>query len=388
MRDVPSERQSLRQPYVHGGASNGACVSPDTYSGGNYMRIVPLSGITERTVTTNRTTTRVLSSGSGRVPVVFLHDSPASATFWEETMLALPAGYRAIAPDLRGHGLADPDSKISAVNGLSDVAADIIALMEEEGIGWFVAVGHGWGGSVAWRVMADYADRLRGVGVGNPYSPWGVGRGDGLEGKPVHPDFAGSGAALVKAALVEAITERQSANGDIASLPALQHFFTKPPRRERIDALLASIYSVQLGQFYFPGDRIPSIMWPRFAPGVWGPFNALSPMFAPPVSRLYGIKPKPPVLWIRGAADPVVSDESVLDPAVMGKRGELADWPGEDAYPPQPMVSQTRAVLDRYAEAGGAYSEVVIEDAGHTPFIETPEAFNRALHEFLSTVRR
>jgi len=94
------------------------------------------------------------------------------------------------------------------------------------------------------------------------------------------------------------------------------------------------------------------------------------------------------VLWIRGAADPVVSDESVLDPAVMGKRGELADWPGEDAYPPQPMVSQTRAVLDRYAEAGGAYSEVVIEDAGHTPFIETPEAFNRALHEFLSTVRR
>jgi Predicted hydrolases or acyltransferases (alpha/beta hydrolase superfamily) len=110
------------------------------------MRIVPLSGITERTVTTNRTTTRVLSSGSGRVPVVFLHDSPASATFWEETMLALPAGYRAIAPDLRGHGLADPDSKISAVNGLSDVAADIIALMEEEGIGWFVAVGHGWGG--------------------------------------------------------------------------------------------------------------------------------------------------------------------------------------------------------------------------------------------------
>jgi pimeloyl-ACP methyl ester carboxylesterase len=48
------------------------------------------------------------------------------------------------------------------------------------------------------------------------------------------------------------------------------------------------------------------------------------------------------------------------------------------------MLSQTRAVLEKYAAAGGAYREVVIQDAGHVPFIEKPEEFNAALHAHLT----
>jgi len=40
------------------------------------------------------------------------------------------------------------------------------------------------------------------------------------------------------------------------------------------------------------------------------------------------------------------------------------------------MLGQTRAVLEKYAAAGGSYKEVVIEDAGHVPSIEKPEEFN------------
>jgi pimeloyl-ACP methyl ester carboxylesterase len=63
--------------------------------------------------------------------------------------------------------------------------------------------------------------------------------------------------------------------------------------------------------------------------------------------------------------------------------GLIPGWPGQEVYPPQPMLGQTRAVLEKYAAAGGAYKEVVIEDAGHAPFLEKLEAFNRAFHAHL-----
>jgi pimeloyl-ACP methyl ester carboxylesterase len=44
------------------------------------------------------------------------------------------------------------------------------------------------------------------------------------------------------------------------------------------------------------------------------------------------------------------------------------------------MLGQIRDVLEKYAAAGGSYKEVVIEDAGHAPFIEKPEEFNAVLH--------
>jgi pimeloyl-ACP methyl ester carboxylesterase len=51
--------------------------------------------------------------------------------------------------------------------------------------------------------------------------------------------------------------------------------------------------------------------------------------------------------------------------------------------PPQPMVTQTRAVLDHYAEAGGSCTEVVIAGAGHSPHLEAHEEFATALHKGL-----
>ena len=63
------------------------------------MTIPTLAGINARTISTARITTRVLFAGDeSGTPVIFLHGNLTSATFWEETMLAMPAGlskYRA-----------------------------------------------------------------------------------------------------------------------------------------------------------------------------------------------------------------------------------------------------------------------------------------------------
>jgi len=61
-------------------------------------------------------------------------------------------------------------------------------------------------------------------------------------------------------------------------------------------------------------------------------------------------------------------------------------WPGDDVYPPQPMVSQIRAVLDRYADQGGSVRTEIIEGAGHGPHFDSAERWNRVFFGFLDEV--
>jgi pimeloyl-ACP methyl ester carboxylesterase len=49
-------------------------------------------------------------------------------------------------------------------------------------------------------------------------------------------------------------------------------------------------------------------------------------------------------------------------------------------------LSSSTSFLERYAAAGGSFKEVVIEEAGHVPFIEKPEEFNQAFHAHLKGV--
>ncbi|NJL56042.1 hypothetical protein HC928_13305 [bacterium] len=122
---------------------------------------------------------------------------------------------------------------------------------------------------------------------------------------------------------------------------------------DREDALIAAMNSTHLGEDAYPGDAVDSPNWPGKAPGMMGVNNALSPKYAGDVSELTRITPKPPVLWVRGAEDRVVADMSASDPGTLGQMGLIPGWPGAEIYPPQPMIAQTRSVLEAYAANGG-----------------------------------
>lgn len=344
-----------------------------------------MDGITAQSITTSRITTRLLLSGaSDGEPVVFVHGNVCSATFWEETMLALPDGYRGIAYDQRGYGEADVSQKIDATRGMGDLADDLQALFAELGIEQAHLVGHSAGGSVLWRFMMDYPSLCKTVTLVNPGSPYGFGGTQGLDGQPNADDFAGTGGGTVNPDFPGLLAKQEM--GDAQGTPrwTMNSFYWKPPfKSDREDALALSMCTTHVGTEDYPGDLVPSANWPNVAPGQFGMVNALSPKYLKSVENLYAIDPKPPILWIRGSHDQIVSDSSFFDLANLGKLGLVPGWPGDAVAPPQPMVSQTRAVLEKYAEAGASFKEVVIEDTGHTPYLENPTEFNTALHGFI-----
>ncbi len=348
------------------------------------MRTPHLDGIHCARVATSRLTFHVLSAGPpDGEPVVFLHGNVSSATFWEETMGDLPPGLRAIAPDLRGYGESER-GPVDATRGLRDFSDDLHALVEALGLGRFHLVGHSMGGGIAMQYAIDHADRILSLTLVDPLSPYGFGGTKDVEGTPCWADYAGSGGGTASPEFVRRLAAGdRGAESDFSPRRVLRAFYGKPPfLHPREDALVEAMLLTAVGEENYPGDFQASPNWPGVAPGTRGVNNAMSPKYCN-LSALAGISPKPPILWIRGAEDTIVSDASLFDFGYLGMQGVIPGWPGEAIYPPQPMVSQTRAVLERYRAAGGRYQEEVIPDAGHTPYLERPKVFREIFHAFL-----
>jgi len=343
-----------------------------------------LPGIISRSVQSDRINTHILSHGPPAcVDVVFIHGNGASAGFWDETMLAMPDGFHAVAPDLRGHGNTDPLS-VDATLGLDDMVADIRSLVKTMGISPIHLVGHDVGGGVAMKYAIAHPESILSITLVDTISPYGYSGSKGVEGTPLHEDGAPAGAAMVNPDFVRLLGEKVMDDEDpMAPLNILRQFYVKPPFvYEREEALLEAMVSTCVGEDWYPGNSVSSEHWPGAAPGDKGIVNAFSRKYFD-ASGLVDIDPKPPILWIRGADDLVVSDNAMWDIAVLGALGVVPGWPGVEQCPPQPMLQQIRAVLEQYAANGGQYEEAVIEDAGHSPFLEKPEEFNRLLHAHL-----
>ena len=86
---------------------------------------------------TLRLRTHLLTGGTeGGEPVFFAHGNVSSSRFFEETLAALPneAGYRGLAPDLRGFGGSET-KPLDATRGLGDFSDDLYALAGALGLG-------------------------------------------------------------------------------------------------------------------------------------------------------------------------------------------------------------------------------------------------------------
>ncbi|GAB4153129.1 MAG: alpha/beta hydrolase [Candidatus Promineifilaceae bacterium] len=351
------------------------------------MVVPTLPSIQARWIPTTRLNTHVLFSGpENGEPVVFLHGNFSAATYWEETMLTLPASYRGIAPDLRGYGQTE-DLLIDATRGMGDWSDDLAALLAALEIERAHLVGWSLGGGVLYRFLIDHADKARSATLVSPVSPYGFGGTKGIEGMPCYADYAGSGGGVVNPEFVRRIKEGdRSADDPNSPRNVINTFYYKAPfRAAREEAFLSAALLEKMGNDRYPGDFTPSANWPNVAPGQWGPINAGSPKYVlGDVPKLINLEHKPPILWLRGSHDQIVSDTSFFDFGTLGQLGFVPGWPGVDVYPPQPMVGQTRAVLEQYAANGGVYVERVIVDTGHSPHIEKPDEFNAIFHDFLA----
>jgi pimeloyl-ACP methyl ester carboxylesterase len=109
-------------------------------------------------------------TGAG-LPVVFLHPTPLDGEFWSPLTENLP-GIRAIVPDLRGHGASElgtllaggfslvPDAPVLSVTQL---AADILALLDHLHLPAAVFAGCSIGGYVLLEIWRQAPERVRGL---------------------------------------------------------------------------------------------------------------------------------------------------------------------------------------------------------------------------------
>lgn len=105
---------------------------------------------------------RVVEHGDGPL-VVLCHGFPELAFSWRHQVFALAeAGYRVVAPDMRGYGGSSRPSKIEDYDVLT-ICADLVGLLNALGVDDAVFIGHDWGAAVVWQLALAYPGRVRAV---------------------------------------------------------------------------------------------------------------------------------------------------------------------------------------------------------------------------------
>jgi epoxide hydrolase 4 len=134
-------------------------MTPDTFTS---PATDPGTGLREGYAEVGDVTLHYVEAGDGPL-VVLLHGFPEFWYGWRRQIAPLArAGFRVVAPDLRGYNLS------SRPDGFADytadkLAADIRGLIRELGAESAMVVGHDWGGSVAWTLAMNHpevVDRL------------------------------------------------------------------------------------------------------------------------------------------------------------------------------------------------------------------------------------
>ena len=260
-----------------------------------------------------------------------------------------------------------------------------LALAREWGLDRYHVVGHSMGGGVAMKMLLQESDSIASATLVNPVSPYGYGGSRDEGGTPCYHDGAPAGAGMVNPEFVARLRDMdRGSDNPLSPRNVMQQLYFKPPFVPgRIETLLDAMLETRIGDDWYPGDSASSTNWPGAAPGTRGVLNAMARLNFD-ASGIVDLDSKPPLLWLRGDADQIVADGAALEIANLGASGQVPDWPGMSVCPPQPMLRQTRAVLEQYARRGGAFRECVVKGTGHTPFIEKPEEFNRLLLDFLS----
>ena len=111
-----------------------------------------------------------VEAGEGPL-IVLLHGFPEFWYGWRLQIEPLAAaGFRVVAPDMRGYNLSSRPEDVHAYD-TDHLTADIRGLIQERGAQSALLVGHDWGGSVAWATAMKYpevVDRLAILNAAHP----------------------------------------------------------------------------------------------------------------------------------------------------------------------------------------------------------------------------
>ena len=303
---------------------------------------------------------RVAIQGEGPL-VIFCHGFPECWVSWRRQLQAVSAaGFRAVAPDMRGYGGSDAPADPDQYTMLHHVG-DMVELVHALGESQAVIVGHDWGAPVAWHAALLRPQVFRAVvGLSVPYSPPAdIDLLSALEKRGVHtfymqyfqaPGVAEAELEADVAATLRKVTWGLSGEG-AGGVPGLlgpgAGFLENAPDPARMpDWLDAADFEHAVGEFRRNGFRGP-LNWYR---AIRKSHELLTAWRGAAIGQ--------PALFIGGEKDDVLK------------------------------FSSSRSGLAQHAETlPGLRGNHILEGAGHWIQREKAEAVNSLILEFLGSLR-
>jgi pimeloyl-ACP methyl ester carboxylesterase len=128
--------------------------------GQDTMSDSPIEGVTLRFIEANGIRMRIAEAGDSGPLVLLAHGWPESWYSWRHQLTGLAAaGYRVVAPDMRGYGETEAPREVDDYN-LNHLAADMVGILDALGEETATMVGHDWGSPVAQHSALLYPDRF------------------------------------------------------------------------------------------------------------------------------------------------------------------------------------------------------------------------------------
>jgi pimeloyl-ACP methyl ester carboxylesterase len=138
-----------------------------TSANGEHFREGDMSQPTQRMIKANGINLNIAEQGQGnKGPLVLLcHGFPESWYSWRHQLDALAsAGFRAVAPDMRGYGKSDKPEAIDQYT-IFHLIGDLVGVLGALEAPAAVIVGHDWGASIAWHAARLRPDRFRAAAI-------------------------------------------------------------------------------------------------------------------------------------------------------------------------------------------------------------------------------